>query len=229
MKKLIMMGLVVVGVSVSQLVYAQGTTYLSSLGQPPTGSGMVGGETPVGPIFTWQAAQFYTGNNVGGYTLDSIQVAMADASGIPSGFTAMLYNNGGSISPRPGNSLGVLNGSDNPSTAGTYIYTPGADIILSPDTYYSIVLSANTGPGSIGAYEWNMVAGASSYSSSGGWEVASPSSFYSSNDSDWIPGSSCFQYAIIATAIPEPSASWLLLLGSGILFYVRRNREHFSI
>jgi hypothetical protein len=27
-------------------------------------------------------------------------------------------------------------------------------------------------------------------------------------------------------AVPEPSASWLILLGSGVLFYVRRNKKH---
>jgi hypothetical protein len=33
--------------------------------------------------------------------------------------------------------------------------------------------------------------------------------------------------AIYATPIPEPSASWLLLIASGIFLYVRtRNRKH---
>ena len=52
-------------------------------------------------------------NNGGGYSLNSIQLGMADASGNPSGFTVMLYaqdyNHFGGIVP--GSSLATLNGS----------------------------------------------------------------------------------------------------------------------
>ena len=71
--------------SCSAVVQAQGTmTYLSSLSQSSTGSDPVGSDS-------WLAAIVWNGNNPGGYSLDSIQLGMADASGFPSNFTVMLY------------------------------------------------------------------------------------------------------------------------------------------
>jgi hypothetical protein len=71
------------------------TAYLSNLGQSSTGSLAVGSDS-------WLAASFGTGTNEGGYELNSIQLAMTDASGNPSGFTVMIYTNGesGAIAPR---------------------------------------------------------------------------------------------------------------------------------
>src|ERR1041384_3547059 len=114
MKKLIISGLTVLAValSVPQITQAQGTTYLSNLGGTPVNSAAVGSDS-------WLAASFYTGNNPGGYFLDSFQLRMNDASNSPSGFAVMLYTTG--LFPR--SSLGSLSGSPNPSTAGIYTYT----------------------------------------------------------------------------------------------------------
>ncbi len=53
---------------------AQGTLYLSSLSQTYTGAKAVGSDS-------WLTELFVTGSNPGGYTLDSIRLGMADASG----------------------------------------------------------------------------------------------------------------------------------------------------
>ncbi len=140
---------------------AQGTLYLSSLSQNYTGTRAVGSNS-------WLAALFLPGSNPGGYTLDSIQLGMADASGSPSGFAVMLYSQAhiGSAT-LPGSSLGSLTGSASPSTAGVYSYTPPANLTLSPNTDYFVVLTAATAVGN-GAFNWGLSAYPPA-TASGGW------------------------------------------------------------
>lgn len=213
MKKIIIV--LAVALLISQFTQAQGTfTYVSNLGQPSAGSLVVASNS-------WFAAGFFAGTNSGGYMLNSVQLEMANATLNPSGFTVMLYTNapgvvGGIV---PGTSLGTLNGSLNPVTAGTYTYTAPSNLTLSPSTIYYIVLTA----GKIipDGYVWRLV-GANSYNPSDGWD-AGGGLYHSSSGSSWTSfGSNFPQYAINARAIPEPSSSVLLLLGSGIVIYVRR-------
>ena len=205
------------GLFTPQIMQAQGTlTYLSNLGQPSAGSQGVASNS-------WMAVGFETGNNVGGYDLNSVQLTMTDASGVPSGFTVMLYSQlailGHSI---PRTNLDTLNGSTDPSIAGIYTYTDGSNFILSPSTFYYIVLAAGTATNN-GAYQWSY-ANTSTYSSIDGWVAGTPGGYeVSANGLTWGGSSSPFpQYAINATPTPEPSSSWLFLLCSGIFIYVRR-------
>jgi hypothetical protein len=141
-----------------QILKAQGTTFLSNLGQPSDGSNAVGSDS-------WLAALFFTGTNSSGYMLGSLQLAITDASGNPSGFTAMLYSaliGGGTF---PGSSLGTLDGSLNPTTAGIYTFTPASNLTLSAETPYFIVLTAGTAVAN-GAYGWGY-ANTSTYNPSG--------------------------------------------------------------
>ncbi len=214
MKKIIIT--MVIGLLTQQLTQAQGTVYFSSLNLTLTGSHPIGSDS-------WLAAGFGTGNNVGGFVLNSVQLGMIDASGSPNGFTVMIYSQspfGGAI--LPGNSLGALDGSANPSTAGIYTYTPTANIFLSANTGYFVVLTAGTTVAN-GAYSWSE--SAFPPSSSGGWGAAINGVLGSSNGtSGWsyTPYLGIAQFSITATAIPEPSSAFLLLLGSGVFVYVRR-------
>jgi hypothetical protein len=217
MKTLLISELVVLAVTVltPQITQAQGIVYVSNLSDPSTGSAAVGSGS-------WFAADFITGTNAGGYDLNSVQLAMADATGSPTGFTAMIYT---SVSRAgagfPGSSLDTLDGSANPFTAGIYTYTPAANITLSPNTVYFLVATAGTTVAS-GAYDWNVTSTDSPGYSSYHWggETFFPTS---SNGKDWYYASSTYgEFALTATAAPEPSASWLLLLGGGALIYVRR-------
>ena len=198
-----------------QIMQAQGTVYISDLGQISAGNNPIGSNS-------WCAADFLTGPNAGGYTLDSIQLQMANATDNPNNLTAMLYSGVDVLAPRPKSYLVTLDGTANPSTAAVYTYTSGSNFLLSPSTWYFIVLTAGTSVAD-GAYNWSY-GSPFGYVRSGGW--LNDSGIYQSSDgSSWtLAGGSDWdaQFAITATAIPEPSMSWLLLLGSGVFLYVRR-------
>ena len=197
------------GLFAPQITAAQGTTYLTNLGQASNGSLAVGNDG-------WLAIPFLTGNNSSGYSLDSVQLAMTDASGNPSDFTVMLDVAFNLISP--GSSLGTLNGSLNPATGGIYTYTPDSNITLLAGRQYFIVLTAGTAVGT-GAYDLST-AGKSSYNRIGNWaegNFAGGTLSTSIDGQNWNEAEIIFpQFAIYATPVPEPSTEMLLSFG-GIL------------
>ncbi len=196
---------------------AQGTLYLSSLNAVSSGSMAAASDS-------WLAVPFGVGSNPGGYTLNSVQLGMADASGNPSGFAVMLYADAGYASGAvPGSSLGSLTGSASPSTAGVYIYAPAQSLTLSPRATYFVVMTAAT-PLASGAYGWSASAGGYSYSP--GWGEGGAFFRSANGTSGWslalpIPGIG--QLAIYATAVPEPAAFSLAVLG-GLLLLMRHRR-----
>jgi hypothetical protein len=149
MKNAIISGIValVAGLLAPQTAQSQGTVYLTSLGQPSVGSAAVASDS-------WQAEVFSTGKNPGGYVLDSVQLAMTPASGAPDDFAVMLYTATGVGGAIPGNCLGTLSGSSDPSTGGLYTYTADS-LDLAPSTDYFIVVTAGTAA-SAGAYAWSL-------------------------------------------------------------------------
>jgi MYXO-CTERM domain-containing protein len=195
--------------------------YVSSLSQTYTGTGAVGSDL-------WLAATFRTGNNSGGYALDSVQLGMADASGNPSGIAVMLYANSGSPGgPTPGANLGGLSGPASPSTAGVYSYAPTASLTLSPATFYFVVLTAGTAIAN-GAYSWGL----SAYPpiASAGWAGINGILQSPTGTSGWsqaLPYQGMGQFAIYATAVPEPGVLSMAVLG-GLLFLRRRRRTSCS-
>lgn len=215
MKKLIVGCIIAIGLFVPKILPAQGVVYLSNVAQSSAGSEAVASNS-------WLATDFHTGTNAGGYLLNFVQLALTDASGTPSGFTAMIYSATGGASVSPGSSLGTLNGSSNPATGGIFAYIPASSITLSPSTDYFVVLTAGTAIAS-GAYEWSY-AGVNSYSPNGGWNSEGGAFFISSNGSHWNSGTSVGpEYTITATAIPEPGAFSLFALGGlGFLWQHRK-------
>ncbi|HEY1719449.1 MAG TPA: choice-of-anchor R domain-containing protein [Verrucomicrobiae bacterium] len=212
--KISIIGLVV-GLLAPQVVQSQGTLYLSNLSDPSSGSAAVGDNS-------WLAVGFYTGNNTGGYVVDSVQLAMTDATGSPNDFTVMLYSESPNLPPVvPGNSLGILDGSANPSTAGLYTYTPAANLVLSPSTFYFIVLTAGTAVAN-GAYGWSE--SASSPVSNGDWGGGFVPD--SSDGLHWLSDLDAYtQFAINATAVPEPSTFALGGLAFGLITLARFKKQ----
>jgi hypothetical protein len=154
----------------------------------------------------------------------SIQLGFFSGSGNPNDYTAMIYSAISNIGTEPGSSLGSLNGSADPTTDGIYTYT--SNLMLSPNTPYFIVFTAGTT-----VAEGNWQAGVNVYNPSGGWGVTQRGSigFYQSSDgSSWssILGGGIYpEFAINATPIPEPSIIFLIFIGSGVLFYVRKHNQ----
>lgn len=195
----------------SQTMRAQGTTYVSNLGQTPTGSAAVASDA-------WIAQTFLTGSNSSGYVLNSIQLLMGTASGNPSSFTVSLYSKSGDPGrfQIPGDtpqSVGSLTGS-NPATGGLFTYTTSG-FLLSPSAWYFVVVTAAT-PVAQGAYNWSAVN--SSTIGSDGWKIDN-SYFTSTNGSSWTfhPRENVFQLGINATAVPEPSSLVFLCFGGLLL------------
>lgn len=182
---------------------AQGTVFDSNLG-PSAGSIPIDGSV-------WLGQQFQTGNNPGGYVLDSIQVQMAAASGTPSGFTLSFFS---ALNGVPSQYLGVLTGSANPATADLYSYDASAlNLTLAPSCDYFVVESA-ANPSSQGSYEWD--AAAHDTGGEDGWQDLSLA-FSNDQGNDWTrTGRTAYEMAITATAIPEPSTWVLCLLGGGV-------------
>jgi len=221
MKKIILLAISAFALAVlsPHIAQAQGTLYVSSLGLTSSGSASVGSNS-------WLAAYLLTGTNAGGYLLNSVELALADASGTPSGFTAMIYNYNPHIGVAvlPGSSLGTLNGSLNPVAGGIYTYSPASTLTLSPSTSYFIVLTAGTAVAN-GAYEWSF-ASTGAPTLSGGWIAAGP--LLSSSDGlNWGSLASVVpQFAIYATPpVPEPSTLGLFVLGGFLLVWHRRKAK----
>ena len=208
MNKIILV--LVIGLLTQQTILAQGTVYISNLGQTPTGSNSVGSDS-------WIASEIMTGANAGGYLLNSVQLAMVDGSGNPSGFTAMIYSETGVSGFFPGTNLCTLNGSTDPSTTGIYAYTPASNLMLSPSTIYYLVLTAGTTVAN-GTYEWSLTSPIS-YNPIDAWKAGGV--WKSSDGLAWLYNSGAPQFAITATAIPEPGSLTLLSL-SGLFFIWRR-------
>ena len=166
MKNIIFGGVIVVASILStQVLQAQGMmTYLSNLDQASAGSLAVGSNS-------WVAFGFQTGSDASGYVLNSVQMAMTDASGNPSGFTVLLC----SASPFPGlgivwapaGGIGTINNSLSPTTGGIYTFTAVSNLTLAPNGNYFIVLTSGTGVGD-GAYELSYT-GATNNILSNGW------------------------------------------------------------
>jgi hypothetical protein len=194
---------------------AQGTvTYVSNLGQPSSGSVSVGGNA-------WYAADFISGVNMAGYFLDSVQLQLTDPSGAPSGFTVMIYVGAAGLGAiYPSSSVGILAGSANPTTDGLYAYTPTSSLTLLPNTEYFVVLTSTT-PVANGAYDWSTTGTGSPGFNSYHWVCET--AFQSSSDGlNWNFTSANYgQFAINATAAPEPGVVGLLVAG-GLVFGWRR-------
>jgi hypothetical protein len=216
MKRTIIGSIILIGLFAPHIVHSQGTTYMSNLGQSPDGNNAVGSNS-------WLAAGILTGTNASGYLLNSIQLGMADATGNPTNFTAMIYSAfiGGAV--LPGTNLCTLDGPANPATGGVYSFTAVSNLLLLPNTRYFIVLTAATTVAN-GAYEWSFI-NTASYNPNGGW--GGGATLGSLNGSSWnplpnYPQLDYSQFAINATAIPEPGVLGLLGLGGLAFLWHRR-------
>ena len=182
----------------------QSLLYVSNLSQPSATDVPVGSDS-------WYAVSFTTGNYSLGYSLNGIQLLMHGITGNPFGFGVSIYRADGGF---PGNSIvGNLTGSD-PVLNRTYTYT-ASDITLSPSTRYFVVAHSST-PVTTGSFLWSSPS--TSFSETlGGWAYG-PYHSKSSDGAIWSRAAPDLQFALYATAIPEPSSLALLGIGGSFLF-----------
>jgi len=133
---------------------------------------------------------------------------MASPTGSPDGFAVMIYEEG--ASGEPSSEIGALSGTD-PTSGGIYTYSTGSISLLPATAYYIIVTSAT--PITTGAFEWEMTT-SSGYTSMDGWRTGGIAYGDSSDGSNWNNSRGlAFQFAVSATAVPEPSVVSLVGLG----------------
>ena len=207
MKKSMSVIRLTVGLFAPLAAQGQGTIYLSNLGEPSAGSVATGNDA-------WIAKPFVTGNVSGAYELNSIQLLMDNASGIPSDFAVSIYS---SNLRQPATSLGNLSGPD-PAAGGVFTYSTSG-ITLSRFTLYFIVVTAAT-PVANGSYNWSF-ANSASYNSADQW-LNFTYSYTSSDGSQWTRNDHPFQFAVYGTAVPEPATYALVGLGLACLRFWRR-------
>ena len=118
------------------------------------------------------ATGFTTGTVASNYTLHSVTLSFAAATGSPAGFQLALHTLSGGVpssSPRV-----VLSGSANPATAGDYTYTcSGANCALSANTLYFMVATATSTSGD-NHFTWETTSAAAETNvpSNNGWSIA---------------------------------------------------------
>lgn len=180
------------------------TLYVSDLGTSGGGDIVTHG--------IWEAAEFTTGADTGGYDLNSVQAVFY---GTGSGFNLELYSDN---SGQPGAMLGTLNGPTPIGTGGTYTYTASSNIPLSASTSYWIIAGAGVNSGS---FNWEQT-GTTSFTENDGWVLHNTYDILMGTT--WLNETAATQqYDIYATPVPEPSA---LALGSLALLalFLRRKK-----
>lgn len=196
---------------------AQGTLYFSNLGQPFAGSLSVGSDS-------WWAAGFFAGtNSILGYALNSVQLAITGATGNPAGFKVMIYDSS-IFAPTIRSNIANLTGNSNPTANGVYTFTPSTSVTLKLGGLYHIVATVETMIGQ-GSYGWSFE-NTPPPVQNGGWNGGAWAR--SSNDgAHWTASAGNYlQFAINATAIPEPSA--LALFGLSVALLLTRRRQNWS-
>ena len=122
---------------------------------------------------------FTTGANAGGYTLNSVVIAMTAAQGSPGPLAVTLRADSGgnpsSTSPVPL----TLHSDSDPLTAGEATYTCSGNCALDANTKYHVVLAASVGS-SGNLYKWRTVSGTSATltPSGNGWAYSQGRSNY---------------------------------------------------
>jgi hypothetical protein len=185
---------------------ARGSLFLSNLGEQSLGVTAVGNDL-------WIGQPFNTGNNPGGWLIESVDLLMGDSEGQPDGFSITIN---GPSRFGPGPVLATLGGPE-PISAGVYNYT-GTGVVLPRLTTRWLVLTSETGM-SEGSYSWG-VSETLSYESSSGW---TPGPYYdsSSDGLQWMRNTgSMLQFAIHGAPIPESTI--LALVGMSGLFVLAR-------
>ena len=129
----------------------------------------------------YQAVGFTTGDNDGGYTVQSVTVRFLASLGgnrKPSGLSVAIHQEGASNNPS-NNPLYTLSGADPAGSGGEHTFSCSESCSLEKETTYLLVLK---NPGSV-AYNWDTTASAAQTNAPTdfGWSIADGVKQYSNN------------------------------------------------
>jgi hypothetical protein len=198
-------------------------TVISNL-MPSSGSGIgIGALNPPSTTNTMQGEGFRTGSDPLGYRLNSVTLHLGGATGNPGDFVLELYEGYlfGTNGP-----IGEFVVTSNPTVAGLYYFDfADDDLILAPATRYMIVASAPDATGrTVSQYGWRQ-ANFPTVTSGPGWLIIGPT-FSNNGGANWTSvRSEPFQFAIDATAIPEPTSILLAGLACAVMCHHFRKRR----
>jgi hypothetical protein len=201
-------GLLAFVVAIALLVFetsmsrAQGTLYISNLGEPGSGFSVGGG-----------SQSFQTGVASNGYILNSITLLMGDWLGNASNFVVSINSDN---SGQPGTILANLSGNGDPETAGQYVYAASSLTLNSNTTYWIQATCDSSSLGPLfppGGYAWQITT-SPNYTSADGWNT---SGVGNSVGNGWL-----LQFGVSATAVPESNSSALTVLGLVVFAFWRR-------
>ncbi len=180
----------------------------------------------------WFAQGFHTGDNAGGYYLNSATLAFDNAFGQPASFTLDIFNTTANRAPNA--SLGQLTGSSDPDIRGNYLYS-AQDLLLQPGSDYAMVVKA-AGTVSVqnDQYLWYRSA-STSITAADGWQAAGmwgwieqPSIWGSTYPSHtWFSsfvGYPPAAFSLTVTPVPEPGSFALLIASAPLLLRRVRRR-----
>jgi hypothetical protein len=165
----------------------------------------------------WYGTQFTTDASAPFFSLDNITISVFSAASPGSPFTVNIFSD---ASGEPGSVLGVLTGTT-PTGAGNFTFA-ATGITLSASTPYWVVVQVS------GASTY-LIADTHSSTIGGTWLTTTGGDFSTNSGALWV-NSDAFgdrnQYALNATAVPEPS-EYATMLGASALGLVlwRRRRS----
>ena len=190
-------------------------TAFSNLGEALAGSAVFSSTV-------FEAAQFTTGDSVGGYLLSDITFLQGQAGALGDYGIVSIYDN---IGGNPGSSLfdmstvGPAPGAGNP-----IVVSPSSQQTLAASTIYYIVFSTTSDIGSgaaqITASDSQTIGDPAVIGN--GWDLGNSTWHY--DGSAWTEHDAIINVALDVTVVPEPATFLLALMGGGVLFLRKRKK-----
>ena len=150
------------------------TAYVSNTDVRATGAGSTVSSSH------WQAIQFTTGSQAGGYALGSIGMTFRDGKTNLTGLVVRIYTESGGL---PGSVVHTLENPDLLAAGTEALFEPSSSVTLAADTDYFIAAEST---GSFSAIWMRTTSGAENSGASAGWSIADHRHYRAGESGDWV-------------------------------------------